>query len=61
MVYLPRTVDQVGRIIKASLAISKDGIHFEPYRDEINWPNDPKKQSRWFTRCQSQSYSNAYY
>lgn len=44
MVYLPRTVDQVGRIIKASLAISKDGIHFEPYRDEINWPNDPKNK-----------------
>ena len=44
MVYLPRTVDQVGRITKASLAISKDGIHFELYRNEINWPNDPKNK-----------------
>ncbi len=44
MVYVPRSRDRKGHILRAQIAISKDGENFSEYSDNYNWPNDSKNK-----------------
>ncbi|MBP2057455.1 alpha-glucosidase (family GH31 glycosyl hydrolase) [Lactobacillus colini] len=44
MVYIPRSRDHKGHILRAQVAISKDGENYSDYSKEYNWPNDAKNK-----------------
>lgn len=44
MVYIPRSRDHKGHLLRVQYAISKDGEHFEDFSKEFNWPNDAKNK-----------------
>ena len=44
MVYVPRSRDHKGHILRAQVAISKDGENYSDYSKEYNWPNDAKNK-----------------
>lgn len=43
MVYVPRSADQVGRILNGKVLISENGTDFTDYQD-FTWHNDPKNK-----------------
>lgn len=44
MVYVPRSRDRKGHILRAQIAISTDGENYSSWSDEYNWPNDAKNK-----------------
>ncbi|WP_297819141.1 DUF5110 domain-containing protein [uncultured Lactobacillus sp.] len=44
MVYVPRSRDRKGHILRAQIAISQDGENYSDYSDSYNWPNDAKNK-----------------
>ena len=44
MVYVPRSRDRIGHVLRVQVAISKDGENFSDFSKEINWPNDAKNK-----------------
>lgn len=44
LVYIPRSIDETGRILKAKVSVSSDGTNFEPHGDIITWSNDAKNK-----------------
>lgn len=44
MVYVPRSRDRKGHILRAQIAISKDGENYSDYSESYNWPNDAKNK-----------------
>ncbi|GBG05252.1 DUF5110 domain-containing protein [Lactobacillus rodentium] len=44
MVYVPRSRDRKGHILRAQIAISTDGENYSNWSDDYNWPNDAKNK-----------------
>lgn len=44
MVYVPRSIDRRGHLLRVQIAWSKDGQNFTDYSDAYNWPNDAKNK-----------------
>lgn len=44
MVYVPRSIDRRGHLLRVQIAWSKDGQTFTDYSDAYNWPNDAKNK-----------------
>ena len=44
MVYVPRSRDRKGHILRAQIAVSSDGENYSDWSDEYNWPNDAKNK-----------------
>lgn len=44
MVYVPRSIDRRGHLLRVQIAWSKDGEHFNDYSEPYNWPNDAKNK-----------------
>lgn len=44
MVYVPRSVDRRGHLLRVQIATSTDGENFSDWSQEYNWPNDAKNK-----------------
>lgn len=44
MVYVPRSIDRRGHLLRVQIAWSKDGHEFTDYSKPYNWPNDAKNK-----------------
>lgn len=44
MVYVPRSVDRRGHLLRVQIATSPDGEHFGDWSEAYNWPNDAKNK-----------------
>lgn len=44
MVYVPRSRDRKGHILRAQISISTDGENYSSWSDDYNWPNDAKNK-----------------
>lgn len=44
MVYVPRSRDRSGHLLRVQIAVSKDGENFSEWSKDYNWPNDAKNK-----------------
>lgn len=44
MVYVPRSRDRRGHLLRVQIAVSPDGETYSDWSDEFNWPNDSKNK-----------------